>query len=175
MPVRRGGRRRLPKRNRNFIAIPYSTLVTLGALLDGVVIEANTLNTNLGEDLFVVSIDALWSMLEHTAAEGPVVVGFAHSDLSVGEVAEALAAEVTDPDDIIAKERARRPVRRSGIFSGLNTDESLNQGVMQRTAMRFSVGNDFNIAAFAQNQSGATLTTGTLIRVSGTIFGRWQR
>ncbi len=166
------------KRNRskNFVAIPFSMQIPLSTLADATVIQADILGSALGEDLFVISIDAMFTLKDLTAGEVPLQVGFSHSDLSVGEVNEALNAELTDPDDIIQKERARRPVRRAGTFNlGSIGDLELADGVPQRTKMKFSVGDGHNISAWLANKSGATLTTGAIMHCNGTIYGRWQR
>ncbi len=174
MPKRNS--RRYRSRSKNFVAIPFATRLALGTLADGTVLKGDVLGADLGEDLYVVSIDANISLREHTAGEGPILVGYAHDDLSIAEINEALEAEVTDPDDIIAKERARRPVRRTGMFSGIDTEEVLNHGAALRTKCRWSEGNGAHrIALWARNQSGASLTTGAFVEWFGTVFGRWQR
>ncbi len=163
------------KRNRKgFVAINFETAVNLDTLANDTVLFA-ALMAAFGEDIFIISIDALFSVRGLTALEGPLQVGFSHGDLTVAEVSEALTAELTDPDDIIAKERARRPVRRAGQFSGLNTDDILNDGRLLRTKMRISVGDSHVINAFIKNRSGAALTTGANLGVTGILYGRWQR
>ncbi len=157
------------------VFIPFEAEQDIGALTNGTVLSFGMLPATLGEDFFLVGVKATWAVRSQTTAEGPLVVGFAHSDLSVGEVAEALDASVTDPDDIIANERSRRPVRRVGKFPGLSTDEVLNDGLSVITRAKFSVGDGFNVSAFAQNRSGATLTTGTTVVIDGLLYGRWQR
>lgn len=169
-------RRKTSRRSRrkNFVAIPYQDTLTLAALADNTVFEAAVIPA-LGEDLYILSVDSQFSLIGHTAGEGPISVGFNHGDLTATEIQESLNAELTDPDDIIAKERARRPVRKTGYFDGLTTNERLNNGANLRTKLRFSVGNDHTLGAWAWNTSGAALTTGSLVKVQGTIYGRWQR
>ncbi len=164
------------RRNRNFVAIPFSTRLPLSTLADGTVLKGDVLGSDLGEDLYIVSIDAQIAIRGATAGEGPILVGFAHDDLSVAEINEALEAELTDPDDIIAKERARRPVRKTGLFSVINANEVLNDGKAVRTKCRWSEGDgNHRIALWARNQSGATLSTGAILEWFGTVYGRWQR
>ncbi len=160
-------------RRRNFIAIPFDVSLTLGTLNSGVVLSTGVLT--FGEDLFIISVDAAWALDGFTATEGPLSVGWAHGDLTVAEVAEAIDASVTDPDDIIARERARRPVRKVGTFAGLSSDEVLFDGRQERRAVRFSVGDGHSLNAYVVNRSGGNLTTGSVIRLSGVIYGRWQR
>ena len=166
---------RTRKRTRGFVAIPYILKLTLGALVDLGMVKIAATNNPFGEDIYVISVDVLASMTDHTAAEGPVNIGLAHNDLSTTEIGEALDAELTDPDDIIQKERGRRPVRRVGVFPGSAAQETLNNGNLTRIKVKFSIGNDHSLAFYARNISGGTFTTGTLVFISGTIFGRWQR
>ncbi len=161
------------RRSRGFVAIPFDQIVALGALAnDG--IGGNTIVT-FGEDLFVISIDHVFTLRDGTDGEVPIEVGFAHGDLSVAEIDEYLVAELTDPDDIIVKERARRPVRRSGSFGGDQGEQSLNHGQIDRTKFKQSIGDGHGLTVWASNRTGATLTTGANIECQGTIYGRWQR
>jgi len=163
------------RRNRNFVAIPFDTSLGLGTLVDGVVIVNSLLANAFGEDFYAISLDATWAIRAATATEGPIEVGLAHDDLTVGEIKEWSEAELTDPDDIIQKERARRPCRRVGKFAILDTNEVLAQGELIRTKIKFSVGDTHKLNFYAKNASGATLTTGMTLEVSGTLYGRWQR
>ncbi len=167
------GKRKYPK---GFVAIPFQVRAALSTLTDGTVIKFDCLPSDLGEDLWVNSIKASLVLRGNTATEGPIYVGYAHDDLSVTEISEALAAEQTDPDDIIANERAKRPVRVAGVFHGLSTNEALNDGRPLKTKCRWSEGSGAHrIALWARNQSGATLTGGQIVEAIGTVFGRWQR
>ncbi len=162
------------KKRSGFVAIPVSQQITLSTLASNTVIGADLIAA-LTEDLYVISADLMWSLLGHTGGEGPLQVGIAHGDLSVAEIAENLNANVTGPDDIIQMEKARRPVRKAGMFSGLGAQETLNDGKEVRTKIKFSIGDGKAVIAWVVNRSGATLTTGSLIRVDGMIYGRWQR
>ncbi len=160
---------------KNFVAIPFSASVSLSTLADDAIIKIAALGAAFGEDIFVMSADVLAMVRDLTGGETPLEFGVTHSDLSVAEVDEALTAEVTDPDDIIAKERARRPVRRIGLFNGVSTQQQFNDGNPKRVKIKFSIGNGFNLDFWIKNRSGAILTTGAIVEFSGTLFGRWQR
>ncbi len=162
------------KNRRGFVAIPFTAQITLSTLASVTAILTTTV-AELAEDLFIISIDALWSLRDLTPGEGPIEVGFSHDDLSTSEVQEALNAELVDPDDIITRERARRPVRRVGMFSGLAESEVLNDGRVLRSRIKFMIGDGHTMNVYALNRSGATLTTGAIVHINGTIFGRWQR
>ncbi len=164
------------KRDKNFQAIPFSATLTLSTLADETVITRILTSGVFTADIFIVSLDALITIRGLTAGEVPINVGVSHSDLSVTEINEALVAEILNPNDRISKERAGRPVRRIGTFAnGTLTDQGLADGLMIRQAVKFFVGEGFSLDLFAKNLSGATLTTGANIDISGTIFGRWNR
>ncbi len=167
------------KRRKGFVAINFNASLGLAGLADNTVTTVTLLDAALGEDLYVLSIDASWAILNGIDGEGPIAVGFAHSDLIGTEILEALEVELTDPDDIIARERSRRPVRRAGMFREAGTGhlaEVLNGGNLIRTKMRFSVGDGHNLDAWALNRGNANLSGGSqTLEIEGTIFGRWQR
>ncbi len=156
------------------MVIPFESAVQLSTLADDTVLT-NGLFT-LGEDFFVISIDARWSIDDLTLAQGPISVGWSHGDLTVTEVREQLVAETTDPDDIVSNEHRRRPVRKAGMFSGAATSEVLNDGKAIRSKFRRSIGDGHLLRFWAWNNSGAALsTTDPLLTVVGNIYGRWQR
>jgi len=168
-------RRKSKRRDRDFVAIPFDGQLALATLADNTVLAGGIFGNAFGEDIFIISLDVYFTIKSLTAGEGPIVFGVSHSDLSVGEVLEALQVELTDPDDIIQKERLNRPVRRVGVFDGLTSEQRFNNGVMKRQVVKFSVGDTFTLNMWAQNRSGAALTTGAIVDIGGTLFGRWQR
>ncbi len=168
-------KKRQRRSGNNFVAIPVSQQITLGTLADATVLSA-ALIAALDEDLFIISADLMWQLTGVTLGEGPIGVGVAHGDLTDVEIAENLNVGLTGPDDIIGREKSRRPVRKAGMFSAaLNAGVNLNDGKAVRTKVKFSVGNGKTVKCYAVNRSGATLTTGAKIRVDGTVYGRWQR
>jgi len=164
-------------RRKNFVAIPFNTQLALATLGSGDVLSISLLGAALGEDLFIISMDSYVAIRSLTAGEVPLFVGMAHGDLSVTEIQEAIDASLTDPDDIIARERARRPVRRMGVFGdGVLTHQTLQYNTdNRRTTVKFSVGDGHAINGWVGNESGGTLTTGAIVEWQGTIYGRWQR
>ncbi len=167
--------KRRRRTRRRLVAIPFTTRLTLSTLLSSTVIKVSALGNAFGEDFYCHQVTANYALSGATPTEGPLSIGYTHGDLSVAEVLEAITAELTDPDDIIAKERARRPVRKVGNFPVQAADETFRDGAMVRTGLGFSVGNDHKLDFWALNNSGATLTTGAIIDVDGVLYGRWQR
>ncbi len=163
------------RRDKSFVALNFEVTFVLGTLSDNIVLANDLLGASFGEDIYIVSIDWTAAIKNMTQGEVPLYMGFNHGDLSVTEIAEALDANLVNPDDIIAKERSRRPVRRAGMFNLNAVDIILHDGVMKRTKILFSVGNGFGLQVYVRNSSGAGLTTGAAFEMQGTIYGRWQR
>ncbi len=162
-------------RKRSLVVIPFQGTLALGTLGAGALIDANLLSAAFGEDYFCFSMDLLAHLETNTAGDGPLKVGIAHDDLTVGEVQEAITAEMTDPDDIIAKERSRRPVRQMFTFNGLAATEVVNDGMSLRQKVMWSIGDTHNINLWAQNDDADARQNGGIIQFSGKLFGRWQR
>ncbi len=160
-------------RRKGFVAIPFDVAITLGTLANETVVKQSIFAAALTRGLFCISADIAWSLDDFTATEGPIFVGIAHNDLTALEIFEALNAELSDPSNIIQRERARRPVRRSGFFPGLSSREVINDGAIIRTKMKFSVHDESNLALYALNKSGAALTTGAFVKAIGVLYARW--
>ncbi len=161
------------RRRSGYQAISFTGGFSLSTLVDDVVLSTGILT--FGEDFYCFSADLNFGLDENDELEGPITVGLAHGDLSVVEVAEADDASLTDPDDIIQRERARRPVRRVGKFSGATARENLNHGVNIRRKIGFSVGDGHSMIAWARNRSGVNLTGSMRLTFDGVLYGRWQR
>ncbi len=157
------------------MAIPFSTEIAVGTPADNAATLVDMLSADLGEDLFCISMDCNYAQRGGTALDGPFQIAVAHGDLTAAEIVEALDAELTDPDDIIQKERARRPVRRVGMFPVAASNEVMNAGHEVHTTLRFSVGDGHNLSFAAVNRTGGAITTGMIIEITGVLYGRWQR
>ncbi len=166
---------RKSRRRKGFVAIPFQGNLALGNLGAGGIIKANLLGTDFGEDYFCFSMDLLMHLETNTAGDGPLKMGVAHEDLTLAEIVEAITAELTDPDDIIAKERARRPVRTVSSFNGLAATEITNDGQMKRIKVGWSIGDGHNLDLWAQNDDADARQTGGIVQFSGVLYGRWQR
>lgn len=160
------------RRNTRFQAIPVNTQFSLGTLGSNILTSASI--TSLGvAKFFVVSADIIWSLSDKTAGEGPIEVGIANGDLSNTELGEAIDASPSSMADIVARERARRPVRRSGQFVSSTVSEVLNNGKPIRTKLRTMLDTGIELTAWARNGDGGALTTGCNVDVHGTIYGYW--
>ncbi len=159
-------------RRQSLAVINVSESLALLTLADDAVLGVDT--DPFGREFYAISADLYWGVRNHTAGEGPIIVGIAHNDYTDVEVAENLnLTGMEDPGDQIAKEQGRRLVRRAGQFAGQTTDEVLNDGKPMRVRIGFVITDGFSLAFWAQNKNGGSLTTGAVLEISGKIYGRW--
>ncbi len=165
-------KRRSSKRRSRLAVINVNEVITLSTLADGAVISVDS--DPFGREFYWISADLFWQLDGIISGQGPIIVGLAHNDYTDVEIAENLnITGMEDPGDKIAQERGRRLVRRSGQFAAINVNEVLNDGMVKRTKAGWTLTDGFSAAFFAQNKSGATLTTGASVRLSGKLYGRW--
>lgn len=164
---------RKKKFRKKLIWLPIEGGVGLLTLADGGV-AAGSLHTAFTEDFFCVSARLTWALEDHTVGEGPLHVGLAHGDYSTTEIDEALDVEVLGPEDRIETERMRRWVRTAGTFNEQATASTLNDGKVIGTKCLFTISDGEALRVFAQNKSGAALTTGSRLNIRGHLLGRWQ-
>lgn len=156
--------------NKNFRAIRVSALVSLGTLADNTHVKA-TLLDNTDQEMYVVSADLMWTVRDHTGAEGPLIVGLSHGDYTVGEIKEWYESSGSATTaDMIALEQSRRRCRDAGMFSGALSDENLNDGKPIRTTCKFSIAEGAKLDFWVRNDSGAALTTGAEVICSGKVY-----
>ncbi len=158
--------------NSNFQVIPVDSNVTLGTLASETVIASGL--TALDDDFWIQSADLQWSLLNAAGGQTPLMFGVANSDLSVTEIDEAIEASPTSKSDIIARERARRPVRKIGNFTGPASDVEWNDGRPMRSTIKMYLAEGVELNAWVKNKSGAVLTTGGIVRVFGNLYGSWR-
>ncbi len=181
---RSGGRRGAVRYRSNFVAIPFAGTLALSTLADNAVLTVD-LTGSLGEDLWCVSMDVSAAIRGLTAGQGdPMTLIVAHSDYADSEILEAVDVTLVDPDDKIEQERARRLVRKVGVFQqeGQMDDTftalrmlGRDRGPVVRQKLGWSVGDGFALSIGAWNRSGGSLTSGAIMDFDGTLFGRWQR
>ncbi len=157
-----------------FVKIRVSTFVDLLAPVNGAAVLA-ALSSTMENEVRITSVSLTVGMRDHTAGEGPMTFGVAHPDYTVAEIAEALGAAQTSPGRKIEQERGNRLVRELGVLSGLDTEEKGNDGRPIRAKLNWLIPDGMVALNFwVFNVSGATLTTGTDVVVSGHLNGFWQ-
>ncbi len=111
-----------------------------------------------------MSISALWQISALTADEGPLTVGYAHSDYSVSEIKACLESVISiDIGDKIAQELSNRLVRVIGTID--SEDERLNDGLPVKTKLNWDIGIGDSVNAFVFNEQTGSLTTGASLKV----------
>jgi len=158
-------------RSKNFVVLKVQANLTLATLASDAAIDAQLLS--IDDDLSLISADLLWAIDGLTVNEGPIEVGLNSDSLTPAQIVEALDASPSNRGDRIALERTGRPVRTGGMFAGQVANENLNNGQFVRVKLRFPLSQNQELNHYAVNRSGATLTTGASVRVSGKIYARW--
>ncbi len=160
--------------NKNFEQVPVSRNGSLATLADGAVDVTLIQASAFGRSCRVSSVDILWTLRGLTAGEGPLVFGVAHSDYTAAEIVEALAATIVDGSDKIAAEQANRLVRKIGVFSGFDTNETFNDGKSMKTRLNWEIQDGVSLNIWVLNNTGAILTTGAAIQANGHINLNWS-
>ncbi len=160
------GRRRYSLRRVR--TIPQVALATLA----NVTVVVGAVTPTADGQYRAMSLSHTWSLKGLTAGEGPILVGYAHSDYSVTEIKEAIeiAASINIGDLISSREKADRLVRIVGSFAGNTTDETLNDGRPIKTRLNWAIPIGKAVNIFAYNDSGATLTTGAVVDCNGDLW-----
>ncbi len=116
-----------------------------------------------------MSLKQTWSIVGMTEGEGPITVGYAHSNYTVTEIKEALESSAAiDPGLKVEQEKTNRLIRIVGVFS--SPSQFLNHGdpISTRLNWLISIGKAVNI--FVYNENAAPLTTGAVVNAQGNLW-----
>ncbi len=134
------------------------------------IVLVTTLTGNADGAYRCISIDSSWAWVAATAGEGPLTVGYAHSDYSITEIKEALEAGASiSVGDKVNQEKANRLVRKVGVINSLLGE--LNDGAPIKTRLNWLIPIGKSVNMFAYNE-GAALTTGSSLHSSGDMWVR---
>ncbi len=160
------------RRRFNLRPVRITTEKVLGTLASDTAL-VQTLTGTSANAYRCVSVAVVWSIRELTEGEGPLTVGYAHSDYSVAEIKECLESQTAiDQGDKVAQERANRLVRSIGQL-GPEGNETLNDGLPVKTKLNWKIGIGDSVNAFIFNEDdAANLTTGANVNLSGTMWVR---
>ncbi len=126
------------------------------------------------EEYRALSVKLAWAVRDLTAGEGPFFVGLAHGDYTAVEVEEWFeAAAAISRGDKIANEKNSRLCRMVGVFNGLLTNESLNDGKPITTKLNWHIPEGKTLNIWVYNDSGGAFTTGANLPVSGWLTLRY--
>ncbi len=155
-----------PKMNlRRVHMTPAQALSTLG----GVTALVTGLTAAADGAYRAVSVKGIHSILLLTAGEGPITVGFAHSDYTVTEIKEAIESALSiSVGDKVAQEKANRLVRVIGEISA--AEPMLNEGMPVKTRLNWLIPIGKFVNLFAYNNNSGALTTGAIQNFSGDLW-----
>lgn len=158
------------KRRKYGRPLNFSEAVALANLADQTEQHTN-FDDAVSRESWFISMDIMATMNGHTAGEGPIHMLVGDSDYTSAEVLEWwLATNAWDTGDRIAQEQARRKIRRVCTFSGGGLTEVANDGKPIRVKLGWMVEEDRSLFLGGVNDSGAILTTGTVLRGTGQIY-----
>ena len=162
----------MPRKGRNIRYLQTTLSITVGALAAGDVVKADQGNT-VDDRVYALWAKGVWSLQGNTAGDGPLMVGFAHSDYSDAEIEEALEAGGSwSQGDKVAQEQARRKVRRAGSFDGVAAQEKLGDGTEMFRKLGFYIEDAKTIAGWARNTDADARQAGGVVNFNGIIAVR---
>lgn len=146
--------------------VPVSPETTMGTLASKIVL-VTTLTGNADGAYRAISVDGSWAWVAPTAGEGPITVGYAHSDYSITEIKESIeAGAAISIGDKVNQEKANRLVRKVGV---VQSGQQLNNGDPIKTRLNWLIPIGKSVNTFAYNE-GANLTTGSSLHMNGTMW-----
>ncbi len=154
---------------RNMRVVRVVGAATLATLANVTVLAAGWTGTGQ-QSYWAISAKSTWALKNHTAGEGPLHVGYTHGDYSVVEIKEWFEGTgQIDRGNMVAQEQRSRRIRFVGTFDGLSSEEVLNDGkpITTKLGMQIPTGQEVDIWCY--NDSGSSLTTGTIVEVNGRI------
>ncbi len=168
---------RRPRRRRNFANYIRGTMdhiLAMGALGANALVSTE-LADKLEEAAFVSSAKATWALTGFTpaAGDGPVIVGYAHSDYTDSEI-EEWVEQTTGwaQGDKVSREISGRFIRRVGVFPippdlDLVDTVVLNDGRLITTKLGWKLTTGQTLSIWAYNTSSSPLTSGGLVVLNG--------
>ncbi len=165
------------KRNgnmKNYAKIRINQLLGIGTLANLTAIST-VLTSTMENEGRISSIEGTWSRRTGTAGEGPLMVGVAHPDYTTAEIEAAIEIAVLGPGTMIQKEVANRLVRHIGTFSGVDSNEVLNDGRPIKTKLNWGFQDgQVALSVWVYNLFGTALTTGTVVNTLGHLNVFWK-
>ncbi len=159
---------RKPKRRFTLRAVRSTNSINL-LTLNSLVALAGAVYGNADGAYRIMSFSGTWSLRNHTVGEGPLQVGYAHGSYSATQIKEFIESGASiSIGNKLADEQAGRLIRLVGTFSGDNAEETLNDGKPIKTRLNWAIPIGTNFNKFIYNDSGANLTTGSVVDLTGT-------
>jgi len=142
--------------------------VTIGALNAHTLI-GNPLADTVVDRYWAMSADIAWGLENFSSAEGPLIIGLAHSDYEDAEIEEFIELAGTwDEGNLISREVAKRKIRIVGVLG--DGEERLNAGKMLRTVLKFMLTEGDTLKLWVYNDSATQLTSGGVLNAVGKAY-----
>ncbi len=123
------------------------------------------------ERSFLLSTEMVYGLRGAAVGEGPIRLYWAHSDYSLVEIEEFIELQTGWQEaDLVAMEIGKRKIRLIGEFAGVSIateDEVLNEGRVLKTKLGFIVNSSQGLNLVVYNDSGANLSTGSIVEFKG--------
>ncbi len=119
-----------------------------------------------------ITLKGTWTLKGLTQGEGPITVGYAHSDYSVAEIKECIESFASiSPGLKIEQERANRQIRVVGTFSS-EVNSSLQDGRLIKTRLNWLLpeGGGSEVVMFAFNEQTTAISTGSTVNFNGNMW-----
>ncbi len=168
------GRRRRSRWTSDMQKVQLFQVLALSTLAASTLIGADMIAS--GDDQYrILSMTGYWSLRGGTAGEGPLIMGVAHSGYSDAQIEAVLETEtmLTRGNIVATREVGRRLVRRVGQFSGVGTEEVLNDGKVTKVRLNWAMGEASVPRMWVHNFSGATLAGGAIVSFNGSMIIKW--
>ncbi len=116
-----------------------------------------------------MSLKGTWAVTNLATDEGPITVGFCHSDYTVAEIKESIESfAAIDQGNKIAQERAGRLIRIVGQLGAGITN--LNEGRPIKTRLNWLITIGAEVKPFVYNEDPAALATGAVVHFTGDMW-----
>jgi len=169
--------KRRRKRSSGFHPVSLDISKTLLTLASNTAVLGNLTPDTVNDRYWCISALATYAIRDLTVGEGPIQVGLIHGGLTLQELEEWIEqASMFSRGTIGAREIQSRGryIRLVGTFSGEKSHEVLNNGLPIKTKLNYPIETNGLLTMFAYNNSGALLTTGAEVDISGRMFGRYM-
>ncbi len=159
-----------------------NTSLSLGTLAAATLVSV-VLGDAVTETTKISSVRTTWSMTDFTgsAGDGPISVGWAHSDYTDAEIEEYVETVGSwEAGDLVeSREIGKRLIRRVGTFASLGGGASetsvLNDGKPIRTKLNWILNTGQTLRMWAYNEGTSALaTTVPIVRTQGHA-NLWKR
>ncbi len=162
-PKRSGKRRYSLRRVRVTPELPLLTLAS-----DTVIKTVTVGSSDIAYRL--ISAVLTWTIKSLTGGDGPITVGFAHSDYTITEIKECLeSTQSINQGNKISNEQANRLVRVVGTFSTTGGSQ-LNHGEPIKTRLNWLISIGDEVEVFAYNEGTGALSTGAVVNCAGSFY-----